>query len=169
MLAGGWVGSQAARAHAETASPPGGGRTGEESTIRAVMASYGDALNAGSTDAALALYADDGVFMPPYSVSAIGKEAVRRAYDAVFHELKFDVKFTIAELVVIAPNWAYVRTNSAGNTDHASTGKTTAEANQSSSSSGRAPTAHGASPATAFRRRMPPAASLAPAARRIEP
>jgi ketosteroid isomerase-like protein len=55
---------------------------------------------------------------------------VREAYDAVFRELKFDVKFSIAELVMMAPNWAYVRTNSAGTTGHASTGKTTAEANQ---------------------------------------
>jgi ketosteroid isomerase-like protein len=40
--------------------------------------------------AAMALYVEDGVFMPPYSQSAIGKEAVRKAYDAVFAELKFD-------------------------------------------------------------------------------
>jgi len=94
------------------------------------MASYNDALNRGSTDAALMLYAEDGVFMAPYSQSAVGKEAVRKAYDAVFSELKFDVEFSIAELVMMAPNWAYVRTNSAGTTGHASTGKTTAEANQ---------------------------------------
>jgi uncharacterized protein (TIGR02246 family) len=102
----------------------------DESAIRSVMASYNDALNSGSTDAAMVLYAEDGVFMPPYSQSAVGREAVRKAYDAVFSELKFNVKFTIAELVVMAPNWAYVRTNSAGVTGHASTGKTTAEANQ---------------------------------------
>jgi ketosteroid isomerase-like protein len=58
------------------------------------------------------------------------KEAVLKAYDAVFAELKFNVKFAIVELVVMAPNWAFVRTNSAGVTGHASTGKTTAEANQ---------------------------------------
>jgi uncharacterized protein (TIGR02246 family) len=102
----------------------------DESAIRSVMASYNEALNSGSTDAAMVLYAEDGVFMPPYSQSAVGREAVRKAYDAVFGELKFNVKFTIAELVVMAPNWAYVRTNSAGVTGHASTGKTTAEANQ---------------------------------------
>jgi ketosteroid isomerase-like protein len=68
--------------------------------------------------------------MPPYSQSALGKDAVRKAYDAVFDELKFHVKFDIAELVVMAPSWAYVRTNSAGTTDHHSTGKTTSEANQ---------------------------------------
>jgi uncharacterized protein (TIGR02246 family) len=102
----------------------------DEAAIRSVLASYSDALNSGSTDAAMVLYAEDGVFMPPYSQSAVGREAVRKAYDAVFAELKFNVKFTIAELVVMAPNWAYVRTNSAGVTGHASTGKTTAEANQ---------------------------------------
>src|SRR5580704_10595225 len=98
----------------------------DETAIRSVMASYNDALNSGSTGAAIALYADDGVFMSPYSQSAIGKEGVRKAYDAVFA----DVKFTIAELVLMAPDWAYVRTNSAGVTGHASTGKMTAEANQ---------------------------------------
>jgi uncharacterized protein (TIGR02246 family) len=102
----------------------------DESAIRSVVASYKEALNSGFTDAAMVLYAEDGVFMPPYSQSAVGREAVRKAYDAVFGELKFNLKFTIAELVVMAPNWAYVRTNSAGVTGHASTGKTTAEANQ---------------------------------------
>ena len=102
----------------------------DEAAIRKVMAAYNAALNGGETSAVLPLYADDGVFMPPYSQSAVGKEAVRRAYDAVFRELKFNVKFDIAELVVISPVWAYVRTNSAGTTGHHSTGKTTAEANQ---------------------------------------
>jgi uncharacterized protein (TIGR02246 family) len=102
----------------------------DEAAIRGVMASYNDALNGGKTAAVMPLYADDGVFMPPYSQSAVGKAAVEKAYDAVFDELKFHVRFTIAELNVIAPSWAYVRTNSAGTTGHHSTGRTTAEANQ---------------------------------------
>jgi uncharacterized protein (TIGR02246 family) len=102
----------------------------DEAAIRGVLASYNVALNGGSWEAVAPLYAEDGVFMAPYSQSAVSKDAVRKAYDAVFAELKFDVKFTIAELVLMAPNWAYVRTNSAGTTGHASTGKTTAEANQ---------------------------------------
>jgi uncharacterized protein (TIGR02246 family) len=104
--------------------------TDDESAIRNTMQSYGAALNGGKTAAVLPLYSDDCVFMPPYSESAVGKEAVRKAYDAVFAELKFNVKFTIAEIVAMAPKWAYVRTNSAGTTGHHSTGKTTAEANQ---------------------------------------
>jgi len=102
----------------------------DEAAIRGVMASYNDALNGGKTAGVMPLYADDGVFMPPYSQSAVSKAAVEKAYNAVFDELKFHVKFTIAELNVMAPSWAYVRTNSAGTTDHHSTGRTTAEANQ---------------------------------------
>jgi uncharacterized protein (TIGR02246 family) len=102
----------------------------DEAAIRGVMASYNDALNGGKTAAVMPLYAYYGVFMPPYSQSAVGKAAVEKAYDAVFEELKFHVRFTIAELNVIAPSWAYVRTNSAGTTGHHSTGRTTAEANQ---------------------------------------
>jgi uncharacterized protein (TIGR02246 family) len=107
-----------------------GGSRADENGIRGTMAAYNAALNAGKTSMVMPLYTGDGVFMPPYSESAVGKEAVRIAYDKVFAELKFHVKFTIAELVVVAPTWAYVRTNSAGTTDHRSTGATTAEANQ---------------------------------------
>jgi uncharacterized protein (TIGR02246 family) len=102
----------------------------DEAAIRGVLAAYNAALNGGKTSAVLPLYTDDGVFMPPYSQSAVGKDAVAKAYDKVFEELKFNVKFNIAELVVMAPTWAYVRTNSAGTTFHHSLGKTLAEANQ---------------------------------------
>jgi uncharacterized protein (TIGR02246 family) len=109
---------------------PTPGQTTEESAIRSTLEAYNAALNGGQTAAVLPLYTDDGVFMPPYSQSAVGQDAVKKAYDAVFDELKFNVKFNIAELVVMAPTWAYVRTNSAGTTLHHSTGKTSAEANQ---------------------------------------
>lgn len=101
-----------------------------DEAVTALLAKYNDALNASSTDAAMALYADDGVFMPPYSPSAVGSEALRKAYDAVFKAITLNVKFTIAEIVELAPEWAFARTNSAGTTlDHA-TGTSSAEANQ---------------------------------------
>jgi uncharacterized protein (TIGR02246 family) len=102
----------------------------DKSAIENNLSSYNAALNGGDTAAVLPLYTKDGIFMPPYSPSAIGQEAIRKAYDAVFKELKFNVKFNIAELVLMAPAWAYVRTNSAGTTFHQSTDKTTSEANQ---------------------------------------
>ncbi len=98
--------------------------------IESTMAAYNAALNGGETAAVLPLYSEGGVFMAPYGHSAVGKQAVKVAYDEVFAELKFDVKFNIAEIVQMAPNWAFVRTNSAGTTLHHSTGKTTSEANQ---------------------------------------
>jgi uncharacterized protein (TIGR02246 family) len=102
----------------------------DEAGIRETMAAYNAALNGGKTAAVLPLYTEDGIFMPPYSQSAVGKSAIAIAYNKVFEELQFDVKFTIAELVIMAPNWAYVRTNSAGTTFHRSLGKKLAEANQ---------------------------------------
>jgi ketosteroid isomerase-like protein len=56
-------------------------------------------LNAADTDAVMPLYAEDGVFMPPYSASAIGREAVRKAYDAVCSAVRLAVKFNVAEVV----------------------------------------------------------------------
>jgi ketosteroid isomerase-like protein len=76
------------------------------------------------------LYTEDGVFMPPYSRSAVGKAAVQQAYDAVFKAIRLYVKFTIAELVQMSPSWAFVRTNSAGTNKVNATGVISAEANQ---------------------------------------
>ena len=102
-----------------------GGVPADEAAIGNVMSSY-----ASNTDAVMPLYAEDGVFMAPNNQSAVGKAAVRRAYDAVFKAIMLKVKFTIAELVVISPQWAFVRTNSAGTQKVNATGATSAEANQ---------------------------------------
>jgi uncharacterized protein (TIGR02246 family) len=98
--------------------------------VAEVLAKYQDALNDSDTDAVMRLYADDGVFMPPYSQSAVGTAAVRQAYDAVFKAIKLSVKFNVAEVVELAPNWVFARTNSAGTTTINATGAKSAEANQ---------------------------------------
>ena len=102
----------------------------DQEAIRAAMSSYEAALNGSNTEAAMTLYAEDGVFMAPNNQSAVGKAAVRRAYDAVFKAITLKVRFTIAELVVMASQWAFVRTNSAGTQKINATGATSAEANQ---------------------------------------
>ena len=98
--------------------------------VTALLAKYNEALNASSTDAVMPLYAEDGVFMPPYSQSAVGLAAVRRAYDAVFKAITLNVNFTIAEIVELGPGWAFARTNSAGTTTDHATGAKSAEGNQ---------------------------------------
>ena len=76
------------------------------------------------------LYASDGVFMPQNSPSSIGVDAVRKAYDAVFQAIKLTVKFDIAEVVEMAPDWVFARTNSAGTVKVHATGAGSPEANQ---------------------------------------
>ena len=101
-----------------------------EEVVTALLAKYNAALNASSTEAVMPLYAEDGVFMPPYSQSAVGCAAVRRAYDAVFKAITLNVKFTIVEIVEVGPGWAFARTNSAGTTTDHATGRKSAEGNQ---------------------------------------
>ena len=98
--------------------------------VTALLAKYSEASNISSTEAVMPLYADDGAFMPPYSQSAVGSEAVRKAYDAVFKVITLNVKFTIAEIVELGPRWAFARTNSAGTTTDHATGNKSAEGNQ---------------------------------------
>jgi len=76
-----------------------------EKAVAATLAKYQDALNQSDTDAVMELYASDGVFMPQTSPSSIGVDAVRKAYDAVFQAIKLAVKFDIAEVVEMAPDW----------------------------------------------------------------
>ena len=102
----------------------------EEKAIAEVLARYQDALNQSDTDAAMKLYADDGVFMPQNSKSSVGAEAVRKAYGAVFDAITLSVKFDIAEIRQLAPDWAFARTNSAGRVKVHATGESAAEGNQ---------------------------------------
>jgi uncharacterized protein (TIGR02246 family) len=101
----------------------------DEAAVRSVLSWYQDALNASNTEAVMPLYTEDGVFMPPNNPSAVGK-AVRQAYDAVFKAITLKVKFTVAELVMMSPEWAFVRTISAGTSKINATGVVGAEGNQ---------------------------------------
>ena len=104
--------------------------TENEAAAAKVLYAYSDALNRSDTDSVMELYAPDGVFMPQGSPSSIGAEAVRRAYEAVFEAIRLSVKFEIAEIQEISPEWVFARTNSAGTVLVHATGSRTAEANQ---------------------------------------
>src|SRR5262245_59643236 len=101
-----------------------------EQGVAAVLARYHDALNQSDTEAVMNLYAPDGVFMPEYSPSSVGATAVRKAYDLVFDAIALRVKFDVAEIKQVAPDWALARTNSAGTVKVRETGETLPEANQ---------------------------------------
>ena len=78
------------------------------------MSAYNRALNASDTNAVMRLYAEDVVFMPPYSASAVGWAEMHKAYDAVLAAIKLTVKCNIAEIVEMSPEWGFARTNSEG-------------------------------------------------------
>jgi uncharacterized protein (TIGR02246 family) len=101
-----------------------------EQAVAAVLAKYEDALNRSDTNAVMQLYASDGVFMPQHFPSSVGADAVRKAYDAVFKAIQLTVKFNVAEVVEVSPNWAFARTNSAGKVKVHATGESSPESNQ---------------------------------------
>lgn len=101
-----------------------------EKAVAEVLAKYQDALNQSDTDAVMKLYAPDGVFMPQNSPSSVGAGEVRKAYDAVFKTIKLTVKFNVFEVVEMAPNWVFARTNSSGTVKVHATGAGGPEANQ---------------------------------------
>jgi len=102
----------------------------DENAVAVVLKDYEAALNGSNTEAALKLYAPDGVFMPQHSPSSVGTEAVRKAYEAVFAAITLSVKFEIAEIRQLAPDWVLARTNSVGRTKINATGVEGPEANQ---------------------------------------
>ena len=115
------------------AGPPmnDGMSSGADSTaIRRTLSDYETALNASNVDSVMPLYTEDGVFMPPQSASAVGKTAVRAAYEAVFRAITLHVRFDVVEIVQMAPEWAFVRTNSSGTVTVHATDARSAEANQ---------------------------------------
>jgi len=102
----------------------------DENAVASVLKDYQMALNRSDAEAALELYAPDGVFMPQHSRASVGTAAVRKAYEAVFAAITLTVKFEIAEIRQIAPDWVLARTNSAGTTKNNATGAEGPEANQ---------------------------------------
>jgi uncharacterized protein (TIGR02246 family) len=104
--------------------------TANEQAVAEVLSAYNQALNSSDTNAVMPLYAQDGVFMSPYSPSAVGLAEVRKAYDAVFAAIQLTVKFNIAEIVEMSSDWVFARTNSVGTTLNHINGAISKEGNQ---------------------------------------
>lgn len=102
----------------------------DEQAVAAVLSQYETALNHSDTNAVMNLYAPDGIFMAQNYPSSIGADAVRKAYDTVFKTITLTVKFSVAEVHQLAPEWAFARTNSAGAVKVHASGESSAEANQ---------------------------------------
>ena len=102
----------------------------DEERIQAVLEAYEQKLNASDVAGVVGLYAKDGVFMPQHSPSAVGIDAIEAAYQGAFRAIDLDVEFEIVEIEVVADDWAFARTNSAGTVTINATGDKIAEGNQ---------------------------------------
>lgn len=84
--------------------------------IKELLEKYQEALNTGSADDAVFLFAPDGVLMAQHLPTSMGTNALQKAYETLFSKTDFDVTFELKEIVPTAPNWAFVRSESAGTT-----------------------------------------------------
>jgi len=104
-------------------------QTTEKSAIEKLLFSYRDALNASDVNKVLALYANDGVFMPSNAPSAVGQEQVKVSYEFVFSQIQLNIEFYIDE-IVINGDYAFARTISKGTTLIHANGQKVAEENR---------------------------------------
>lgn len=101
----------------------------DQAAIKALLFNYRDALNASSVDQVMALYTNDGVFMPTGFPTAVGTEQVKGAYTGVFSMIKLSIEFFVDEIQVDGDH-AFARTTSKGSTLIHSTGETVPEENR---------------------------------------
>src|SRR6266849_1281956 len=88
--------------------------TADTKAIRQQLQRYEQALKTSDAETVMTLYAADAVFMPQNSLPAVGRQAIRTAYDNVFKAIKLDIHFVIDEVQTLSSTWAYVRTRSNG-------------------------------------------------------
>jgi uncharacterized protein (TIGR02246 family) len=86
----------------------------QRAAITGVLKSYEQALNASDVEGVARLYTDDAVLLGPGAPSAVGIDAVRAAYTGIFQTIDIDLTFKIAEVNIVSPNWAFLRSTSNG-------------------------------------------------------
>lgn len=102
----------------------------EEDAIAAVLKRYEDAANRADASAVATLYTDDAVLMAQNSPSQIGNAAVQAAYEGMFGAIALAITFEIAEIGLLAADWAYLRSTSTGTIRIKAVGADILEANQ---------------------------------------
>jgi len=89
--------------------------SGQEAKVQLeqLLGTYQQRLAASDIDAVLDIYSTEPVFMPEYAPPAVGRPAVRKAYEWVFATLKLNGHFNVHEAEVLGDT-AWVRTTSTG-------------------------------------------------------
>jgi uncharacterized protein (TIGR02246 family) len=85
----------------------------QRAAITDVLDRYEQALNASDVDGVVRLFTDDAV-LAPNAPSAVGTDAVRATYTGIFGAIDIDLSFEVAEVKVVSPTWAFLRSSSHG-------------------------------------------------------
>jgi len=86
----------------------------QKAEIEQLLNEYEQALNTSDVNAAVQLYTADGVFMAPENPAAVGTSILTQAYAGVFQAISLKLKFQIAEMQLLSPESAMLRTTSTG-------------------------------------------------------
>jgi uncharacterized protein (TIGR02246 family) len=105
---------QAAQAAPASLTPARDFHGGQETEIKDLLKCYEQALDNSDLDGVARLYTDDAVALPPETPTAVGIQAVKEFYSATFQAISLNISFQIAEIQLLSPEWAFVRTSSAG-------------------------------------------------------
>ncbi|MCX4904803.1 SgcJ/EcaC family oxidoreductase [Streptomyces sp. NBC_00878] len=89
-------------------------KTQQCAEIVEVLKNYERSLNASDVAGVVRLYTDDAVFLPPQAPTAVGIDAVRATYAGLFQTLRLSLTFEVAEVNVVSPDWAFLRSSSTG-------------------------------------------------------
>lgn len=88
-------------------------QTNQKADIEKLIYAYRDALNASDAAKVVALYTTNGVLLPNAAPTAVGAEQVKGTYQYVFDNFRYNLEFTIGEIVVNG-NTAFARSTSKG-------------------------------------------------------
>jgi uncharacterized protein (TIGR02246 family) len=102
----------------------------DAAAIQKVLKAYEQSLNASDVNGVVSQYTDDAVLMAPGAPSAVGIQAVENTYRGIFQAIRLNITFQVAELEMVSPEWAYLRTNSTGQITILANGAVIPEGNQ---------------------------------------
>ena len=104
-------------------------QTNAKTEIEQLIFSYRDALNASDASKVVSLYTADGVLLANAAPTAEGAQHVKGTYQYVFDTFKYNLEFTIIEIVVNG-NYAFARSTSKGSFVIKASGQTIADENR---------------------------------------
>src|SRR5947208_11590476 len=117
-------------AQAQPPQRPRSSHSHQRTAIKGLLNSYEQALNASDVEGVVRIYTDDAVLLAPGAPAAVGINAVRAAYTRIFQAIDIDLTFEIADVNVVSPDWAFLRSTSNGVATILATGAQTPSSNQ---------------------------------------